>query len=216
MDAMVQTQKDAVQVLKQHVAGLPAKDRTFAQSLVDQFAKKQSLSDKQMFWVDKLAAKAQGIPDFTLASLDVGGFSGVIELFNKASATLKYPAIGMCLPGGQSVKLKLLGSLSKHAGSVSVCNFGAFGANKYYGRVSKDGQWFPASDATMIKDELAAMLTELAKSPARVAAEYGKISGHCCFCMSPLTDAKSTAVGYGPKCAAQWGLPWGAKEKKSA
>jgi hypothetical protein len=216
VDAISQSQSEAIGLLKQNVTTLNAKDRTFAQSLVDQFQKKQSLSDKQMFWVEKLASRAMGIPDFTMASVDVGGFSGVIELFNKAAANLKYPAIAMSLPGGQGVKLKLLGTSSKHHGSVSVCDFGAFGANKYYGRVSKDGQWFPASDAALIKDELTAMLTKLAKCPARVAAEYGKMSGHCCFCMSPLTDKKSTEVGYGPVCAKQWGLPWGAQEKKSA
>ena len=69
------------------------------------------------------------------------------------------------MPGGQGVKLKLLGTLSntmaRSASPISV----PFGANKYYGRVTKDGQWFPASDAALIKDELTAMLTKLAKCP---------------------------------------------------
>lgn len=205
--------QEAVAVLKQHIAALPMKDRTFAQSLVDQFAKKQSLSDKQLFWVEKLASKAQGIPDFTEATVNVGEFNGVIELFAKAAANLKYPAIALNLPNGQPIKLKVLGQLSKHAGSVSVSDGGPYGSNKWYGRVSKDGVWFPGGDATPIKDDLVSILTKLAKSPAPVAAAYGKLSGHCCFCMSPLTDPKSTAVGYGKICAQQWGLPWGMEVK---
>jgi hypothetical protein len=29
------------------------------------------------------------------------------------------------------------------------------------------------------------------------------------FCRLTLTDARSTAVGYGQTCAGHWGMPWG-------
>jgi hypothetical protein len=53
--------------------------------------------------------------------------------------------------------------------------------------------------------------TELAQHPAETAAKNGKLTGNCCFCTSALTDKRSTEVGYGPTCAANYGLPWGSK-----
>lgn len=37
------------------------------------------------------------------------------------------------------------------------------------------------------------------------------VTGHCCFCSLPLTDERSTAVGYGKVCADHFGLSWGAR-----
>lgn len=45
--------------------------------------------------------------------------------------------------------------------------------------------------------------------PISACDTHGKTSGMCCFCSSPLTDKRSTAVGYGPICAQRFGLPWG-------
>ena len=56
----------------------------------------------------------------------------------------------------------------------------------------------PSPKAQPIKEELSKLLGKLAMNPARVAADYGKLSGNCCFCNSKLTDEKSTSVGYGP------------------
>lgn len=44
------------------------------------------------------------------------------------------------------------------------------------------------------------------------AAGHGHSTGQCVFCMLPLTDdgeGKSVQVGYGQKCAKNYGLPWG-------
>jgi hypothetical protein len=201
--------EESIALLKQNLSGLSAKDRSFADSLLKQYEKKVVLSEKQLYWVEALSSRPLGIPDFTRSPVDVGEFTGVIELFEKANATLNYPKLALKLPGGQEIRLKLMGSNSKYQGSVAVNDAGPFGANKWYGRVSKDGKWFPGFEAESIKNDLTMILSKLAKSPARVAADYGKLTGHCAFCMSPLTDPKSTAVGYGPICAQQWNLPWG-------
>lgn len=41
------------------------------------------------------------------------------------------------------------------------------------------------------------------------AAQFGKLYGICCFCSRTLTDERSIGVGYGPRCAERYGLPWG-------
>jgi hypothetical protein len=41
------------------------------------------------------------------------------------------------------------------------------------------------------------------------AVASGHATGNCSFCARDLTDPRSTSVGYGPICAARFGLPWG-------
>jgi hypothetical protein len=53
---------------------------------------------------------------------------------------------------------------------------------------------------------LVALLERFAKEPAKVASEFGRATGRCCFCNAALTDARSTAVGFGPVCAETWSL----------
>lgn len=45
--------------------------------------------------------------------------------------------------------------------------------------------------------------------PIRHAAAHGQRTSNCCFCRLQLTDGRSLAMGYGPVCASNWGLPWG-------
>ena len=47
-----------IAALRAVLSAVPAKDQSFAQSLVDQYDKRGDLSDRQWPWVDKLAAKA--------------------------------------------------------------------------------------------------------------------------------------------------------------
>lgn len=48
---------------------------------------------------------------------------------------------------------------------------------------------------------------------AEEAAAFGHSTGKCVFCSQKLTDGRSTEVGYGPICAENNGLPWGAMAK---
>lgn len=47
------------------------------------------------------------------------------------------------------------------------------------------------------------------KITAEQAAEFGHMFERCCFCSHDIDTPESTAAGYGPKCAAKHGLPWG-------
>jgi hypothetical protein len=203
------------QTLSANLAALPVKDQAFAQSLLDQAAKK-GLSDKQMFWVEKLAARATGSEPAAAAPAQVGNFAGVIALFQAAKAHKAFPKISLLLDDGRKIVLTLAGEKAKMPGTVNVTDGGKFGSNVWYGRVDPTGAWQVSGKvdhATQVK--LAGLLALLANDPAGTAAEYGVTTHHCCFCQKELTHPDSKAVGYGPDCADHFGLPWGAKTTKA-
>lgn len=176
----------------------------FPVSLIEQYERKGYLSHKQWYWVDRLATPR---PVEQLPS-----FAGVLELFARAREHLKYPKIALRL-GEQPIRLHVAGERSRYAGSVQITDGTGFGG-KYFGRVDPNGvatlsnRFLPGES----KAGLVALLSELAARPAEVAAEYGRLTGNCCFCSRALSDERSTEVGYGPICAENYGLPWGAKE----
>ena len=76
----------------------------------------------------------------------------------------------------------------------------------WYGRIERDGS---ITTGRAFNENIRAILRRLADEPAKVASEYGTLTGSCCFCCLPLKDERSTAVGYGPVCAKHFNLPWG-------
>jgi hypothetical protein len=61
-----------------------------------------------------------------------------------------------------------------------------------------------------------ALLSQDTKLDAEQAAAFGHLYGQCVYCSSVLTDERSIAVGYGPTCADNHGLPWGASHQEPA
>ena len=200
-----------IQHLQQNIDKLPAGDRAFAKSLWDQFSRKGALSDKQWVWVEKLNASILGIGDPVL-KVSIGPVDGIVALFKKAAPKLKYPKVTLRLPDGKAVVFSVAGAQSRFPSSIVVNDGRPYRQGFYYGRILLDGNWMPAR---VVADDTAAavhkLLCDFAAEPAKVAADQGKLTGHCCFCNSELSDAKSTRVGYGPHCAKVWGMPWGNK-----
>ena len=60
------TEGEKIGALMQGAKNLTHKDRLFADSLIDNWNKKKSLSDKQWYWVGVLLDRARsvGVPDF--------------------------------------------------------------------------------------------------------------------------------------------------------
>lgn len=196
-------------------AGTLGKDKGFVESLLESYIANGSLSAKQEYWFHKMAEKHNGSKPAEAAPAPaptVGAFGGVYALFLKAKEHLKFPKINLKLTNGDSVVLHLAGPKSKKPGVINVTNGGKFGTptNKWYGRVNPDGSLETASSAAEIFpefSEVTELLKTLGAAPAAVAAKHGKLTGHCCFCNRKLTDEdKSTAVGYGPVCAKNYGL----------
>lgn len=197
----------AVAELSSLVGKLPAKDQDFARSLVAQYTRR-GLSDKQAVWVQRLIDRTKAS---VTAPVQVD-LSRISTMLNKAGEHLKYPAI-LVLVNGKSMRLHVAGNRSSAPGSISVVDPGE--DKVWYGRVHTDGR-FEASrrldgdTQTAIGNALSA----LASDPEKAAAEYGRLTGICCFCRNPLgrgEDRRSVEVGYGPTCAKHYGLSWGAK-----
>lgn len=136
-----------------------------------------------------------------MVSSDVN-LAGIVELFKTSSQNLKFPRI-LFEVGGQTVKLSLAGANSRNRGSVNITDGGKFGENTYFGRISPSGELVGREALT---SELVDFLVALAASPAETIDAYGKKTGCCVFCSTPLT--RSAVMGYGETCAESWGLPY--------
>jgi len=199
-------------ILQDSLDKLKPSARPFAQSLLTQYKKYGKLSEKQALWADKLVddIECYGVPDFTaLFAPAEPDYVAIVAFMQAAGKKMKYPAVTLQFKNGHPLKIALNGSSSSKAGAVSLTDGGSYGNNKFYGRIDKDGKFEPYTASVPVKDELTSILAKFASDPVALAAEHGKTTGRCCFCNTGLTDPKSTAVGFGPQCAKQWGLPWG-------
>lgn len=191
----------SIAALTAALPNLAPNDRQFAQSLLSA----PRLSEKQMFWVGKLVERAAAPPP---APVKLGGeFRAIRDMFTAAGRKLKRPAI-LLHDGTEPIRLSVAGDGARVPGSINVTTAGSFETRTWLGRILADGSYEPSRKAA---PSVAALLTRFSASPAVVAAECGKLMGACSFCSRPLTDARSVEVGYGPVCAENYGLAWGAK-----
>lgn len=105
------------------------------------------------------------------------------------------------------VQLAVAGERSKYAGDLQVTDGRPYGSNTYFGRVDKGGNWTQSRSLT--EQDIAAvrqLLREFSENPAATAKRHGALTGRCCFCNTKLTDERSTAAGFGPVCAKNYGL----------
>ena len=168
----------------------------------------RGLTSKQWKWVHKLAYDAANRPAAKVAH--IGSDDQLTELFSKAK--VKYPKLTFETPDGRTLQLSRAGDRAKFPGSINVTDGRRYGENIWYGRIV-DGEFRLSRDAD---DEVTDFLTALAKDPKGFAKAYGVKTGNCCFCNAKLTTDDSNAVGYGPVCAKNWGLPWGKAATKAA
>lgn len=137
--------------------------------------------------------------------------SKLIQLFDNAK--LKKPVL-LAQAQGMDLQLTVAGPSAKLPGSLNVMSPGSYSNREWYGRVTKDGHFEPhknLDDASV--EAIVAALRWLGNHPAKAASDYGSITGRCCFCDLPLTDPRSTEVGYGKICAQKWNLPYGLSAK---
>lgn len=181
----------------------------FARDLVAQSAR--WLSPKQWAWVHVLAMEEHERRRRESASMeplvnDERQMDGVIDMFSHAGGRLKRPQVELASADGRRYRLKLATEKARHPGSVYVATSGG----QYLGRITPDGLWLPSRDLGEHAG-LVDLLFAFAQNPAEVARQYGMLTGQCCFCRLGLTDPRSLEVGYGPICAANYGLDWGSK-----
>lgn len=160
-------------------------------------------SAAKAYWLHKLAMPPQPREERAPeATVDASGIRAILDC---AAAKLKRPAIRISVPAmGCWVKVSRAGANSRNPGAVYVAAPEFGGA--YYGKITGGGEFVAGRDC---RPEVVEFVKTFAADPAGVAAAHGHRTGSCCFCNRELTDARSTAVGYGPVCAGHYGLPWG-------
>jgi hypothetical protein len=202
---------DKIEELRQAVANGAFKDPSFALSLCNQFARKDSLSDKQWFWVNKLLKEATGSSG--AAKPTTSGveeiFSGQIlqSLLRDASKKLKRPKLRYQTDTGFKVIFSYVAERdSKWFDCIFIDNGQRAEAKKRYGFVANNGNGRLDRNAP---PEIKALIRKIAEDPTNTAKLQGQAYKHCCFCGLELLNKSSVYHGYGPICAEKWGLPWG-------
>jgi hypothetical protein len=198
----VETVHEQVKNLLPRIGQLPTERQEFARDLCVKFGRHGQLSTKQVYWLDRLAREAAGEAPKTQET--VASLGPVVELFDKAaSGKLKWPRITLDESEvGVPLVLSRAGPNAGQPGSVNLTDGGTFGTNVWYGRIERTGTFVPGRDCP---ETIVTFLQRLAGDAADVAGLYGRRTGKCCACNTPLTDSRSIFVGYGKVCAGHFG-----------
>jgi len=183
---------------------LPVRDVEFAQSLLTGFTRYQSFTERQRPHAVRLATLQARPAPVATATVNAGGMTRIMTMFTTAqSSGLRRPTIRLNRDG-VTIRLTPAPAAGRNAGAIYVQR----GDRTYIGKIVSGG-FFPVREAGDTTRE-AALLASLANDPEQVARVHGHATGACCFCSRDLTDARSVGVGYGPICAENFGLAWGA------
>jgi hypothetical protein len=124
----------------------------------------------------------------------------ISALFSTAlSNGLKSPRITFNTEAGK-IQFSLAPATGKNPGCIYVKVDG-----EYVGKILPNGTF----QSVKFCSEVAAYLSDLNLDVVGTVKAYGHRTGNCCFCARHLEDGRSVAVGYGPTCADNFGLPWG-------
>ena len=186
-----------VKGLREHVSW-----NDFASSLVEQYDRKRSLSDRQLDAAERMLAKiaatraAKAARDEARTQVPVERLSAIHLMFGRA------------MDGGQKrpvyraagLVLSLAPLSGRNSGSIYVKDaetgdyFGKIDEHLVYRAVHAAPEW--AADA----------LSRIARDPSTAAVEYGRETGRCSCCGRELTNPDSIALGIGPICKDRWGF----------
>jgi hypothetical protein len=199
------TDNEALVLLRKLISQKVINGGGFAGDLSIKADGRYGLSKDQWTWVHILVVEAEQ-PQAPRAG-NGEQFTKLVEFFDHAGMSLKRPAVTFGVAGG-NLRIKRAGDKSAHAGCLFLDNCQPWGAStrKYYGKIDTGGAFYPSKQVT---EELVAEIRRFQEDPATYAAAHGKATGHCCFCNTKIEHPDSLAVGYGPICAKNYGLPHG-------
>ena len=164
---------------------------SFAASLVEQFNKRGSLSEKQTGAAVAMLMKVKA-NQAARAEAPTVDLSNVVAMFNKAHEAIKTPKFRF-----EDLVISRAPDSGANAGALYVKVDG-----EYAGKV-KEGKWFGLRTAP--QDTLS-KLQQIAESPLGSAVAYGRKTGTCACCGRELTKHESIDRGIGPICAERFGL----------
>lgn len=188
--------KDAVEKLKQHLNSLS--NKKFALDLIRFYENKGGLSESQFKWVINILEEKP-------ASIFVGKMESLQQMFDKAAEKLDIP--------GFTLKIDDMGEVNvcqaeNTDAAVEVWLRLRNNKYKYYGKVTKEGNFQIYNTYVKSSPKLIEVLKGFNDDPLNTAVKYGKLTGVCCFCNSGLSDPRSLEVGYGATCARNYNLPY--------
>lgn len=133
-------------------------------------------------------------------------YQNLFNLFKTATKELKYPTIRFKASTGENIQLfyAFKGYIGIKIDNQYSGKITAPGNEKYYFRMYTGN------------DSLIAEIDQFCLNPLFSAKINGQRYNTCCFCGLELTNKASVQSGYGPICAAKWGLPWLYKEEPLA
>jgi len=177
---------------------------SFGESLLAGVRKYGSLTDKQLAAVYRIIAddedrQAARERKASQTQLDM---SDLLHRFNLAlQAGIKRPKIIT-----HDLMFSLAPPSGKNAGHIYVK--GAkddWGDRLYLGKVTPEGRFYPSRECA---EDLQARISKIGADVVGSAKAHGAQHSNCCFCGRGLTTDASVSNGYGPECAANYGLPW--------
>lgn len=167
----------------------------FAGSLIESHGKFGRWTNDQSAWAHKLANENIAKRSPEKQPTDAGNLKAAFDFIERKHGT----KLTFSLDGK-----KVVLAMGRDRQKVWITN-GAKGRFALYGMIRRDGTYQALSRHD---DKVLEFIKQFAADPAKVAGEYGRTSGKCCFCNTELTDARSLKVGYGPVCAKNHNLPW--------
>lgn len=138
----------------------------------------------------------------------------IFALFRRVAGKVQWPKLKYVAPNGRDkIVFYVAGNKSKYKGDIMITDGKSYGQNKYYGRIAQSSgpnntpMLFLARDARNEPD-MDRTITEIVHNPTAYAKMQGIKYSYCCFCGTLIRNKNSLAVGYGPICADNYGLPW--------
>lgn len=178
----------------------------FPSSLLRQYAIKEFLSEKQMFYVRKLITEAGGSGNAAKETGEIVNAEALQQLFRCAlRADVQYPHISYPVDGThdeQHIKAFLADNrrdiiFMSERTRVRYAWFDALN-NKLHCTHNQ------VQPTTALYKQIRRILAD----PVAEAIVSGKLTNRCMFCSLELKNEFSVDHGYGPICAENYGLPW--------
>lgn len=191
---------------------------SFAQSVVSQYDRRGSLTDKQISALSSMLNRTeQRVPVKSSPMHKRTPIAGTATTQTATEPTVRpktdavdVSRIEALFDAARSNGLK---RLKFRAEGLTISPAPAHGSNpgalyvkdvndEYLGKIAK-GVYYPTRFAA---ETVADTIKAIAADPLAVGVAYGKKTGRCCVCGIELTDPVSIANGIGPICESNWGF----------
>lgn len=194
---------------------------SFAKDLISYYRSRGFLTEKQEPWIARLIDRAKpqreaarDAPVKQGAGAAEHCESKLYDLFAMAAhAQLQWPSITYDTEVG-TIKVFPASDNSKWNGNILFTNGENYPNTLRYAKLHMQDKLLTVFAACPVGSPLYLQLRAIIADPIRQAVLEGHRTSNCCFCGLKLTSQESVLAGYGPICADNWGLPWGAKQSR--